>query len=103
MPLIVDKSHFLDRYNERRVQPCTHRHFDIDNCMTNPLLVRYASYDLRVTIADHLYNKAGGIAHRIIFGESSYQMRTSIIDDALKKRLWLLSVARHRMSPLIEG
>ena len=65
----------------------------------------YASYDMQVTIdeSDHLYNKAGGIAHRIMFGESSYQMRTSIIDDDLRKRLRLLSVARHRMSPLIEG
>ena len=88
MPLIVDKS-YLCRCRQ----------------LTNPSLVRYANYDMRVTIgeSDHLYNKAGGMAHRIMFGESSYQMRTSIIDDALKKRLWLLSLARHRVSPLIEG
>ena len=69
MPLIVDKS-YLWRYRQ----------------LTNPSLVRYASYDMRVTIdeSDHLYNKAGGIAHRIMFGESSYQMRTSMIDDAMK-------------------
>ena len=60
-------------------------------------------YDIDCTIYDHLYSKAGGIAHRRVLGGSSYQMSASIIEHAGRNFLWPISSARLRMSPSMIG